>query len=377
MIQYANIQLRTSSIMYRANKFINVCLKSISYRLLLVITSMIMTIGCRDTVKNANKLEERAQPTKVIFETDMGNDIDDALALDMLYKYADENKIEILAISVNKDNDYAWRYIDILNTWYGYPNIPIGMVEKGVSGNNEKNYAQATWEHQSDGEPSFRGVVDEYENLPNSIQLYRKILSQQPDTSVVVISVGFSTNIARLLDTEPDEFSNLSGVDLISKKVKMLSAMAGDFSENPIKEFNVVQDINAAQKVFGEWPTPIIVSPFEVGNEITYPASSIENDFNWVSYHPVVVAYENYMSMPYDRPTWDLTSVIYAIEENDGYFSTSGVGQITVDDQGYTNFIKKPNGKHQYLKINSEQANMLKHKFIQIISTKPKKYVEN
>lgn len=45
-------------------------------------------------------------PQAVIFDTDMGNDVDDALALAMLYRYSDEGKAKVLGIMVNK-NDVA------------------------------------------------------------------------------------------------------------------------------------------------------------------------------------------------------------------------------------------------------------------------------
>lgn len=49
--------------------------------------------------------EKTAQSDKlnIIFETDIGNDVDDAMALDMLYKYIDQDKINVLAITINKD----------------------------------------------------------------------------------------------------------------------------------------------------------------------------------------------------------------------------------------------------------------------------------
>ena len=39
-----------------------------------------------------------AEPVKVIFDTDMGNDVDDVVALDMFYKYLDEGSVELLGI---------------------------------------------------------------------------------------------------------------------------------------------------------------------------------------------------------------------------------------------------------------------------------------
>src|SRR5690606_25050822 len=110
--------------------------------------------------------------------------------------------------------------VDILNSWYGYPEIPIGKVINGAdSEGDSKNYAQATWEHQIDGARAFKGTMSENSEIPDAVDLYREILAKQSDGSVTIISVGFSTNIARLLDTPADEYSDLPGMDLVSKKV--------------------------------------------------------------------------------------------------------------------------------------------------------------
>jgi len=253
------------------------------------------------------------KPISVIFETDMGNDIDDALALDMLYKYADQGKVNILAISTNKNSEYSIQYIDVLNTWYGYP--------------------------------------DNYDTI---------------------ISVGFSTNLARLLDTPADEFSPLSGKELVKKKVKLLSMMAGNFLPGENKEYNVMKDPDAARKVFAQRPAPIVLSPFKIGMVIHYPASSIQNDFTWTKYHPVAIGFETYRTMPYDSPAWDLTAVLYAIEGDEGYFDISPSGRISVDENTYTHFQEDKNGMHLYLKINPELTGKVRARFIELITTKPK-----
>jgi len=45
--------------------------------------------------------------------------------------------------------------------------------------------------------------------------LLREVLAGQPDRSVVIVQVGFSTNMARLLDSEPDQYSALTGHELV------------------------------------------------------------------------------------------------------------------------------------------------------------------
>ena len=67
-------------------------------------------------------------PVPVIFDTDMGNDIDDALAQAMLYRYADEGKVYILCVASSKTDTTSVRYVNVLNNWYGYPDIPVGKL---------------------------------------------------------------------------------------------------------------------------------------------------------------------------------------------------------------------------------------------------------
>ncbi len=314
-------------------------------------------------------------PVKVIFETDMGNDVDDAMALDLLYKYVDQTKVDLLAISTNKANRYSAPFVDVMNNWYGHASVPIGVVQNGVNSDGEShNFAKTVVQYKVNGQLFFKTNLDcQYSG---SVRIYRRILSKQADTSVVIISVGFMTNLAQLLESPPDEFSSLTGKELIKKKVKFLSAMAGNFNKTPSLEYNVKMDIPAATKVFDEWPTAIVVSPFEVGNSILYPAKSIEYDFNWAEHHPMVIAYKNYLPMPHNRPTWDLTSVLYSIEKESGYFSLSKPGTVKVDQAGYTGFRKKSTGKHRILQVNTDQRKKILDRFVELITTKPRIYQE-
>ncbi len=308
----------------------------------------------------------------LIMETDIGNDVDDALALDLLYKYQDAGIINLLAICINKEGPAPAEFSDIMNTWYGYPDIPIGIIRKGAFCENDGvNYAKAVVNLKDDnGNQLFARTLKEYESLPEAVELYRKILSKAKDNSVTIASVGFSTNLARLLETGPDSYSKLDGKALVSKKVKLLVTMAGQMSDPEFHEYNIVRDIPAAQKVFSEWPTPIVTSPFDVGCAVKYPATSIENDFGWARPHPMTEAYKAYMPMPYDRETWDPTAVLYAVE-GDKWFSVSEPGVIKVTDEGGTIFTPDPDGTRRYLTVDKSQAEAIKDYFIKVITTPP------
>lgn len=314
------------------------------------------------------------QKINVIFDTDMGNDVDDALALDMLYKYLDQGRINLLGIATNKKSPYCVEYIDIMNTWYGYPDIPIGVVVDGTDMANNDNFIRVVCQMEKDGKPAFERTVKDYETFPSSVALYRKLLAAQEDNSVNIISVGFSTNLAQLLDSQGDKFSPLTGKELVAQKVRLLSAMMGHFQDENFSEFNVNCDIPAAQKVVDEWPTPIAASPFELGETILYPASSIENDFKWKEPNPLVEGYKAYMKMPYDRQTWDLTSVLYVIESDKGFFGESPAGTINIDDKGITRFTPDEKGKHKYLTVTEQQREQIRDYFVHLITQKPKKY---
>ena len=313
-----------------------------------------------------------ADPVKLIFDTDMGNDVDDALALAMLHSLESRGESQLLAITLTKDNDEVAPYVDAINTFYGRGEIPIGITNSGVT--PEKSRFTGVTLEIDDGQYIYPHDLQLGDPAPNAVPLLREILANQPDQSVVIVQVGFSTNLAQLLDTPADAYSDLEGVELISKKVKHISIMAGTFT--PINnethlEYNIVQDISSAQKLAEEWPTPIYWSGFEVGLAIRYPAVSIENDFSYIDRHPIPESYQSYVPTPHERPTWDLTSVLWAIRESRRYFGISESGSVTVLDDGETIFTPDPAGKHFFLTADDTQQKVVRELFTALVSEPP------
>ena len=300
-------------------------------------------------------------PVNVIFETDMGNDIDDAMALDMLYKYVEEGKVNLLAIMINKEGTSPAEFIDIMNTFYGHQ-IPIGVrTGANPAQTGGVNFAEIISDMKDDaGEPVFQRTLGRYDTLPDAVTLYRKILSDMPDKSVKIISVGFLGNLGALLESEPK---------LVKRKVISLTTMAGNFAA-PNGEFNVLGDLAASRNVFDNWPTEVVTSPFEVGAAICYPGESIEKDLDWGIPHPMREGYLAYCPMPHDRPCWDLTATLYAIEGSD-WFTVSDPGKIEIDDAGIASFIPDASGNRRFLAVTPEQAAAIKTHFVEILTQKP------
>ena len=283
-----------------------------------------------------------ATPLDVIFDTDMGNDVDDALALAMLHAFASRGEVKLLAVTVSKDNPWAAEYVRLVNEYYGRGAIPVGIVHDGKT--------------REDG-LYVRQVCELHGRHPAStedaVELLRKTLAAEPDGAVTLIQVGFSTNLARLMESAPDHLSELSGMDLVRRKVRLLTVMAGNFAE-PKPEYNVMTDVPAASKLFASWPTDIYFSGFEIGAAILFPAASIEHDFP--AGNPVAEAYRLYAKMPYDRPSWDLTTVLYDLRPDRGYFDISPPGDVLVSPDGTTKFQPAAQGKRYFLKVDPVQA---------------------
>lgn len=301
----------------------------------------------------SNTKDENNQ-VKVIFDTDIGNDIDDVLALQMLINYQKSNLIDLLGVTISKSNPYAIEYVDGFSRYNQIDNMSIGFIYEGPNTENGK-YLKQTLDTVINNVSILNPKVTERNFLPDAWELQRKLLSQQEDSSVIMIAVGPLTNLRRLLESGGDHNSELNGIDLVAKKVRLLSVMGGEFSDSiDFTEWNIAQDIESANIVFEYWPTKIVASGWEIGNKLLYPHKSIQDDFEDSERHPLCVSYKIYDKMPYDRPTWDLTSVLYAVEPNRMFFNLSTHGKIFINAEGRSEFFELEDGKHQFLKIDDE-----------------------
>ncbi|MCS7467988.1 nucleoside hydrolase [Stieleria sp. ICT_E10.1] len=319
------------------------------------------------------------RPVQLIFDTDIGNDCDDVMAVGVIHSLQSRGECELLAVTITKDNPLAAAFTDALNTFYGRGEIPIGVCDSGVT--PEKGKFNVLAEQNDDGRLRYEHDLRSGEDAPDAVDLLRRTLAAAEDHSIVIAQVGFSTNLANLLRSGPDQHSRLSGVDLVKQKVRLLSAMAGAFTKIPNNkgelydhlEYNVVKDLESAKYLAEHWPVPIVWSGFEIGLNLRYPHESIEKDFAYVDHHPVAEAYVLYNPPPHDRPTWDLTSVLHAVRPDRGYFDLSPPGQVTVDKDGLTTFEPAEDGRDRYLILREEQKARATEALVALTSQPPSK----
>lgn len=312
---------------------------------LLILLSAAVFTGCSTSADQQSCTQSKKT---VIFDTDMGNDIDDALALQMLFNYEKKGMVDIKGICISKCNPMSISFVDGLCRFNGYENMPLGYAYHGVNPEDNK-YLRPTLEATWNGEKLLCSERNEKSGIPEGYLALRQWLWECADSSVTLIATGPLTNIANLLDSPADEICELDGIGLVSQKVEGLYIMSGLYPEGA--EWNVLQDIQASVTVYEKCPVPIVASGWEVGAAIRYPHESILNDFGDPASNPLCVAYMSYMPMPYDRECWDLTTVFDAIEADSTAFVRSDPGTITVDEKGNTIFTPSNDGNRRYLMV--------------------------
>lgn len=288
--------------------------------------------------------QKKELPVKIIFDTDIGPDYDDVGAMAMLHAMADKGECTILAtISSNKFKHTA-AVLDILNTYFKRPALPVGVVR----GNAADIGAIQKWDSML--VTKYPHDLTQNSDAEDAVTLYRKLLANAPDHSITIVTVGFFTNMSNLLNSSPDKFSSLSGKELVSKKIKQLVSMAGCFDHRMgnFKEFNVKIDAPASQNVFDNWPGKIVFSGFEIGAGIhtglpivnsSITKSPVKDVFAW--------------SIPMDpqdkngRMSWDETAVLFAVRGAANYFDLKE-GKIIGKPDGNNGWDEKQKG-HYYL----------------------------
>lgn len=321
--------------------------------------------------------QEQASTTKrVIFDTDITGDVDDVLALAMLHTLADRKQCELLAVTISKVNALTGPFTDAVNTFYGRPDLPIGVTRD--SQKRESKYLHLIRDTHL-GQLKYPHDVRSNDVLPDAVSLLRKILADQPDQSVVIIQVGVAVNLARLIESPPDHFSPLEGDDLIRQKVSKLSVMAGAFEtiqgDTHFLEANVRNHVQSMKALAENWPqsVPIIWSGFEIGIAVPYPRQSIHRDYLYTTHHIVRESYLLHSGPQHDRPTWDLTSVLEAVFPDRGYFDLSARGNVSIASDGFMTFAPDPEGRDRYLILPTNGHARVTEALTQMTSQPPQK----
>jgi hypothetical protein len=282
----------------------------------------------------------------IIFDTDMGPDIDDAGALAVIHALADNGEAKLLGVVISTSNDTgtpAIGFIDQVNTYYGRPDIPIGVYKGGsFHGPDAGNYTRVVYE-----DTTFpRTLDDSKDSVPDATALYQQILTAAPDGSVTVVCTGFLNNLKALLDS-------VGGRDLVAKKVKQLVQMGGQYPSGSEYNFITQTAAGATKAAVDGWPTPMVFSGWEIGDPI-HTGSALTST---PATNPVRRAYAVYFGGgPGSRSSWDLTAVLFAVRGASTYWDLETVGYNKIADDGSNSWQASPDLDQSYLKAKATTA---------------------
>ena len=282
---------------------------------------------------------------KIIFDTDIGMDCDDAAALGILLNAHKRGECEILAITASTGRDGATATVNAICDYYGINGIPVGRMKRMLQCDGVNNYARAVMEKY--------GTKDVE---TDAVPLLRKTLAEAAG-KVSVIAVGPLSNLEELLKSKADEFSPLCGAELVKQKVDKLYVMIGSFPQNfggkRFREWNLLQDVPAARYVIENWCTKKVYLPHEIGAAVFTEMGQNENPV-WYSMKNFAIANGVDISNGYRRESWDPVTCMIALCKKDSKFVFSDAGTIAVTPDGMTEFTPDEHGKMRYVSVKSD-----------------------
>lgn len=205
----------------------------------------------------------------------------------------------------------------------------------------------------------FPTTIRDYSTLPDGWKLYRKLLASQPDKSVKICALGFMSALTQLLESQPDEYSELSGIELVKRKVQGLYVMGGKFGEDsasPGYNFGHKSALAFSKRLLELWPQSINIyfSPSLIGDDVDYPSNMVIDDISWTDINPIKQVYINYDCNTGQR-MWDALTAMQVLLGNH-LFELSESGRIYITEDGQMPFVPDPKGNCYYQKIDSERS---------------------
>ncbi len=272
-----------------------------------------------------------------ILGTDWGTDVDDVVALRLLTRAARAGKIALRGVVINDCREYSVDSLKGFLAYDGMDDVPVGIDREADDYLGNPPYQKKLASTLGKGLTNDDGE--------DAVRLYRRILASSSEP-VEIVEIGFLQAVAALLKSEPDDISEMPGVELVREKVAKFWVMAGKWDEDGGWEYNFAgaPRSRVGAHAFCELcPVPITFLGFEVGESVISGGSVGADD-------PLHVALD-YYGMPNGRSSWDPMTVTLALRADELESDYDKVvGTATVDEEsGRCHFTVDPLGKHAYV----------------------------
>ena len=189
-----------------------------------------------------------SSPQKIIIDTDIGDDIDDAFALALALR---SPELQILGVTTTfGDTAERARLVDRFLAAVGRSDIPVavGAPTAPKTAFTQRAYAQAWPEPNVSHSNAVDFILDQIRRNPGEITL---------------IAIGPLMNVGAVIERDPATFRRLKRVVMMGGSIaRGYDSSAHSPSRTPDAEWNVVNDIPAARKLFAAG-VPIFMMPLD------------------------------------------------------------------------------------------------------------------
>ena len=256
-------------------------------------------------------------PEKIIIDTDIGDDVDDAFAVALALR---SPELEILGITATfGDTETRAKLLDRLLGEAGRPDIPVatGTPTQTTGLFTQRRYAEGGHFARASHPKAVDFILDQIRRYPGQITL---------------VAIGPLMNVGALIDKGPETFRKLRRVVLMGGSIERSYGDLGySKPRGPEAEWNIKNDIPSAQKLFASG-VPIFMMPLdstqlkldEVKRAILFKASTPLTDALILLYH----------QWGQETPTlFDVMTVAYILDPT---LCPVTPMHIRVDENGFT-----------------------------------------
>jgi purine nucleosidase len=281
----------------------------------------IATTGACSFAQSTATSKTDAAPQKIIIDTDIGDDVDDAFAVGLALQSAE---FKIVGITTAwGDTKLRGRLLDRLLKEVGRSDIPVAVgMEKHRPG--DAIFSQARW---AEAGPAVK-------DHPAAVDFLLEQIRSQPG-EITLLAIAPLTNIGAAIDRDPATFRKLKRVVMMGGSVYRGYDDLGEGNRPPDREYNIAMDVQAAQKLFDSG-VPLYVMPLdstqlnldEVKRTLLFTQSTPLTD-------ALTLLYQQWTrSTNRQTPTlFDVMPVAFTIAPQ---LCPTRPLRLRVDDQGYT-----------------------------------------
>ena len=273
----------------------------------------------------------------MILGTDWWTDCDDAVALRLLTQAHRRGEIVLRGIVINACMEDSVRSMDGFLRLDGCDDIPIGIDREATDYGGEPPYQKRLAAY------GVRYVSNE--DAEDGVRLYRRLLASATEP-VELVEIGFFQVLVALLQSEGDDISSKTGMELVKEKVSKCWLMAGKWDADGEKENNFARKPRARRAghlLCKLCPVPVTFLGWEVGATVVSGGRLSHDDHLW----QVLCDF----GAPEGRESWDPMLVHLALvgdEAQAGYGCVYGRAEVDAET-GRNYFTPMEGGTHCYV----------------------------